>query len=292
MLTQVLLNSLGAAAAYALVGVGFGLIYSTSRFFHFAHAAVYSAGAYAAYTVAVSCGLGWWLGLPCGVVFAGVVGACLQITVFHRLRRAAATPTILFLASLGLLIAIQNLISLAYGDGALVLRREVANSVYQVAGATFTRAQAERILVAIIVLTLLWSSLRLTKWGRQVRATANDTDLARAVGVHTDRVLLGIFAVGSALAGLAAIMLAHDSDLRPFMGFHILLPAVVAVVIGGVGSIPGAALGSLLVAFLQNAAVWVLPAQWGDAVAYALMIIFLLARPRGFLGSARALGAA
>jgi branched-chain amino acid transport system permease protein len=286
MLTQVLLNSLAAAGGYVLVAIGFGLIYSTCRFFHFAHGVVYTVGAYGAYAVSARVGGNWWLALVCALVVAGALGGAVEILVYRPMRRAGASSTVLFLASLGLLIGLQNLIALTFGDGPLVLRRESANTVYTFLGASITRAQLERLLVAAVVSTLVWGILRYTRWGREARATANDSDLARNLGVHTDRVLLSTFILGSILAGLAAVMLAHDTDLRPSMGFHVLLVAVVAMVVGGIGSVPGTALGALLVAILQNMTIWLFPAQWGHAAAYLLMIIFLLVRPRGFLGGA------
>lgn len=281
---QVLANSLSSAAGYVLVAVGFGIIYSTARFFHFAHGAVYAVGAYTAYFVCVRMDFGWWMGAACGVLSAAVCGGLLEKLIYRRLRRIGASPTILFLTSLGLLIAIQNVIALGFGDGALVLRRQVGQA-YRLGGAAVTEAQIERVLLAITVTLIVWICLHLTRWGRQARATANDPELAEIVGAEPDRVRLIAFVVGSALAGLAAIVLAHDTDLHPNMGFSVLLVAVVAMVVGGVGSVPGTSLGCFLVALLQNLSVWLLPAQWGDAAAYALMIGFLLGRPRGVLGS-------
>jgi len=283
-MVQVFANSLAAAGAYAIVAIGFGLIYSATRFFHFAHGAVYIIAAYGAYTMAISLKLGWWAGLICGILIAGALGGLIEVTVYRQMRRAKASSTVLFLASLGILVSLQNLISLAYGDGTLVLRRESANKVYEFLGAIITKSQIELVVVAIIICAATWVFLHHTIWGRQIRATANDPVLAKAMGVDIDRVLLIVFILGSALAGLAAIMFAQETDLRPSLGVHVLLFAVVAMVIGGVGSVPGSVLGALLVALLRNFAIWLLPAQWGDTVAFGLLILFLLCRPYGILG--------
>lgn len=283
-MSQLLANSLASAAAYTLVAVGFGLIYSTARFFHFAHGAVYTIAAYVSYTVSVYFGFGWWLGLLCGMSSGAIIGWAMEVAIYRRMRRGRASSTVLFIASLGLLVTCQNLISLVFGDGTLILRRESADHVREVAGARISEAQIECIVVALVICATIWVFIHSTKWGRELRATANDPDLARTVGVRINRVVVIVFSSGSALAGLAATMLAQETDLHPAMGVEVLLLAVVGIVIGGVGSVPGIVLGILLVTLLRNLAMWQLAPQWGDAIAFALLIVFLIWRPQGLLG--------
>ena len=117
-----------------------------------------------------------------------------------------------------------------------------------------------------------------------MRAVANDSELARVAGIESDKIILLTFALGSALAGIAGILVALDVDMTPTMGMNALMMGVVAVIIGGVGSIPGIALGALLLGMAQHLGVWFISSQWQDAIAFVILLLFLLFRPQGFLG--------
>jgi len=117
-----------------------------------------------------------------------------------------------------------------------------------------------------------------------MRAVANNPELARISGIESDRVILSTFALGSALAGIAGILVALDVDMTPTMGMNALMMGMVAVIIGGVGSIPGIALGSLLLGIAQHLGAWFISSQWQAAIAFVVLLIFLLFRPQGFLG--------
>jgi branched-chain amino acid transport system permease protein len=117
-----------------------------------------------------------------------------------------------------------------------------------------------------------------------IRAVASDADLATACGLDCDRIIMVTFLIGSALAGVAAILLAYDSDMTPVMGFRALLMGMVAMIIGGVGSIPGVALGAILLGLVQHLTAWWISSRWQDALIFLILILFLLLRPQGFLG--------
>lgn len=242
MFPQLLVNGLIAGSIYALVALGFGLIYATTRFFHFAHGAVYTAGAYLAYS-------GWLLGLnlpvaiPLAVVGTSILGALLDVGVYRPLGKQGASSLILLLASLGLFIVIQNFISLTFGDDTKTIRSGAVMEGLPIFGARITPIQITIIVASAFLLVLCWAFMKKTKMGKAMRAVANDPEFARVVGVETDQVILFTFFLGSALAAIAAILICLDTDMTPMMGFYALLMGVVAVIAGGIGSIPGAALG-------------------------------------------------
>ncbi len=283
MFPQLFINSLIAGSVYALVALGFGLIYSTTRFFHFAHGAVYAAGAYLAYA-------GWLLGLslyiaiPLAVIGTAMLGALIEVGVYRPLRRKNASSLIHLLASLGLFTVIQNLISLIFGDDTKTIRSGVVREGLPLFEARITPIQIAIIIVSGLLLLLCWAFMQKTKMGKAMRAVANDPELAKVVGIDTDRVILFTFVLGSALAAIAAILISLDTDMTPMMGFYALLMGVVAVIVGGVGSIPGAALGGLLVGMAQHLGVWKIPTQWQDTIVFLILIFFLLFRPQGFMG--------
>jgi branched-subunit amino acid ABC-type transport system permease component len=188
---------------------------------------------------------------------------------------------VLLLASLGLYFLLQNTISMLFGEDTKSIRSGVVREGLPVFGARITPIQIVIIAVSIllVVLTAVW--LKTTKIGKAMRAVANDSELAQVSGIDSDRVILWVFAVGSALAGVAGILVALDVDMTPTMGMNALMMGVVAMIVGGVGSIPGVA---LLLGFAQNFGVWKISSQWQDAIAFVILFVFLLVKPEGFLG--------
>ncbi len=284
MLSQLVLNGIIAGSAYALLALGFGLIYSVTRFFHFAHGGVYTFAAYGTFFAVTQLGLS----LPGAIIFSitlsAALGAAIDFSVYRPLRIRKAQSTVFLLASLGLFIIIQNFISILFGDDTKSIRRGLVSEGLLVLGARITPIQIVIVAASAGFCFLTWLALHATTMGRVVRAVSNDAELARVVGVNSDRVVVSVFAIGSVLAGVAAIIRSLDSDMTPTIGFEALLMGVVAMIIGGVGSVSGALLGGLFVGLVRNLGVWKLPTEWQDAIVFVVLIAFLLLRPQGFLG--------
>jgi branched-chain amino acid transport system permease protein len=285
MLSQLLANALIAGSIYGLVALSFGLIYSTTRFFHFAHGGIYTWAAYLAYFFVVLHSFPLPLALFLAVGLTSLLGVAIEVGIYRNLRRKKVTSTVLLLCSLGILVAMQNTVSLVFGDSSKSLRSGVVAEGLQVLGARVTPVQMTIVTVSFSLCLLTWALMRFTRMGRLVRAVANDPELSGIVGVDVDRVTVLVFAWGSALAAVAAILAAFDTDMTPLIGFNALLLGVVAAVIGGIGSIPGSLLGGLLVGLAQHFGVWKLPTQWQDGLVFLILLVFLLIRPQGFLGN-------
>ena len=309
---QLAINSLIAASVYALIALSFSLIYSTTRFFHFAHGAVYVAGAYSAYVVVdalrrvasvaaevgrVPSGYAGLVGMDGGVTLLGmavaglvamivatVLGGLMELGVYRPLRRRLATPVVLLIASLGMYIVLQNVISAVFGDDTKTIRTWPVREGLNILGARITPVQIIIIGTTVVLFVATILILKYTKAGTAMRALAANPELARVVGMDTDRVILYTFLVGSALCGAAGVLISLDIDMTPTMGLNALLMGVVAAIVGGIGSLPGAALGALLLALAQNFGVWKIPSQWQDAIAFAILLVFLVFRPAGMFG--------
>jgi len=284
VIQQLVLNGLIAGAIYALVGLGFALVYRTVRFFHFAHGVVYAVGAYAAYGIAVGLRApvvsGWLLGVGC----AAVVGLGVDRLVYRPLRGRKAPGLILLIASFGVFIFLQNLLQLVFGAQILTMRTGPVKEGHHVLGAVITDTQIAIIVVSCLVLVGLVALERWTRLGKEVRAVADDSLAASVVGINPERTIAWVFLIGSALAGLAGILVSYETNIEPTMGFNAILKGIIASIIGGIGSIPGAALGGLFLGLAENLGIWKLPAMWKDTIAFAVLIVFLLARPQGLLG--------
>ena len=284
MLLQLIVNGIIAGSVYVLVALGFGLIYGTTRFFHFAHGAIYTAGAYFAYTFIALLGLPLFFSLFLAILFTSLLGVLTEISIYRPLRERGATSLVLLIASLGIFIVIQNVISLIFGDDTKTIRSGVVTEGINILGARITQIQILTIVVCLALFIITTLIVMRTRIGKAIRAIGNDPELALISGIDTDRAILYTFAVGSALAAVAAILVAFDVDMTPTMGMNALMMGVVAVIIGGVGSIPGAALGGLLLGLAQHLGVWQISSKWQDAIAFVILLSFLLFRPYGFFG--------
>jgi branched-chain amino acid transport system permease protein len=281
---QIAANALVTANTILLVAVGFALIFGIVRFFHFAHGIVFTAGAYLAFVFHSWAGLPLIAAVIMAVVGAAVIGCAIEIAVYRPLRRKAASPLILLLASLGVYVVLQNLISIVCGDDTKQLRSSEIPEAINILGARITWVQSAMIAVTAVLVATLALLVRKTKLGQAMRAVADDPQLASVSGIESDRVVVWTLAISSALAAVAGILVALDVDMTPTMGMNPLMLGVVAVIVGGVRGIPGIVLAALLLACAQQATVWVFGSAWQDAVAFLVLLVFLLVRPQGVLG--------
>lgn len=284
MLSQLVANAILAGSIYATVAIGFTLIYRVVKFFHFTHGIIFTLGAYYALTMSE------WLAVP--TVVAGIVsvavcaltGLMLNALIFKPLRDRSAAPLVGLLASLGLYVVGQNLISLLYGDNTLSIRGFHVAAGIEFLGARVTPTQLLICACSWVTIGTVVAWLTFTRTGTQLRALSNDATLAAVHGIRTAGLTAVAVMLGSALAGLAGFLSALDQDMVPTMGMNALLMAVVAMIVGGYQSLSSVAAAAMLVALAQNLSLFVFPAAWQDAVAFFIMIVFLVLRPQGIAG--------
>jgi len=284
MAAQLVLNGFLAGSVYALVALGFGLIYRVTKFFHFAHGAVYAAGAYLAFALAALAGLPLPVAFPGAVAGATLLGMGMEWAVYRPLRKRRSSSLVLLLASLGLYTVLQNVISLGFGDDTKTLRTWPVREGLAILGARVTPIQVAIFCASLCLFAATWAVVSRTRVGKALRAVANDPELALVSGIDSDRVILWAFGIGSGLAAVAGILVSLDVDMTPTMGMNALMMGVVALIIGGANSLPGAALGALLLGLAQHLGVWKIPSEWQDSIAFGVLLVFLLFRPQGMLG--------
>lgn len=283
-MSQSIIDGLISAGWIMIVAGGFGLIFYCARFFHFAHGGIFTAGAYVCFFFKV------WLGFPLlisiffAIALGTTLGCLIEIYIYRSLRRKKASSLILLLASLGIYIIIQNIISLIFGNDTKSIRLGTIEEGINIFGARITSTQLLIISISIILVYALWILLKKTKIGKAIQAVAIDPELASVSGISCNRVILWTFGIGSALASVAGILVALDVDMNPAMGMNALMMGMVATIIGGTGSMPGLALGSLFIGMAQHLGVWKASSNWQDAIAFSILLIFLLLRPQGILG--------
>lgn len=290
MLRQLLLNGFISGSIYVLVALGFVVIYRTVKFFHFAYGAVYAVGAYLSYSVlriAYSGGStprAWTLGVIVGVVGAGIVGVLIDRIVYKPLRKRKAPNLVLLIASFGTFIFIQNLLQLIFGAQILTIRTGPVKEGHHIFGAVITNVQILLLVVCCSLFVALWLFIKKTSLGKAMRAVADDPLAASVVGINPERIILAAFAIGSALAGAAGILVSLETNIEPTMGMNAILKGIIASIIGGIGSIPGAMFGGIFLGLAENLGIWKISAGWKDCIAFAILIAFLLIRPGGIMG--------
>lgn len=281
---QLLINGLIAGATYALIAGGFVLIYSTNRFLHFAHGAVAVAGGYILYALVELAGWPPWLGIIASLLLTGLLGCLCFAFVYRPLQKKNSASTVLLIASLGLLILLQNIVRLIFGSDAKYLDIIPAHEGMVIGGAYITPLQIIMIIVAGAALSIMGWWLYKSHTGRLLRAVADNPELAGTTGIPIIRLQYLSFFAGSMLAGLGGILIGIEQGLEPMLGTYIMIKAFTGAVIGGVTSVPGALLGSLMLGIIENLGVWWLPAQYKDAIAFSFLFLFLLVRPYGLFG--------
>lgn len=291
-MAQFVVNGVAAGALTAMVALSMALIYLPTRFFHFAHAAVITWGAYLCYSAVALLAMPLGIAVAMAVVGSAIIGAILEISVYRPLRRRGSGRLVLLLASLGLYIVLQNAISAFYGDAARSLNVSWAVQSVPLLGTRVALTQVYAVSVSAFIFLLAVALLRYSRFGQQLRAVASDWELAQVAGIEPNRVVLAAFAIGSAVAGLAGLLAALDTDAVPTMGLGALMLGVVAMIIGGVNSVVGILAGGLALGVLQNLVIWGVGSQWQDATTFAILIIFLALRPTGIFGRISSRGAA
>ncbi len=288
MLIQLVMNGVVTAGLYAVSALGFALVYNTTRIFHIAHGAAYTFAAYICYyTLTI---LDWPVvaAALAGVAAAAVLGCVMEWAVFAPLEQRNASATVSLLSSLGLYTLIVNLIAMAAGNDPKVLTPG-AGSVREIGLLRLTDWQVTQLAGAAAIVPVIFVLLTATGLGRSVRALRDNPVLARISGVDARRVRLVVFAVGSALAGMAAVLTALDVGIAPEAGLSVLLASSVSLVIGGVGTFAGAVLGALVLGILQSVVTWTVSARWTDAITFTVLVLFLAVRPEGLLSARRRL---
>jgi len=281
---QLAANVIYVASTIFLVAISFSLVFSTARFFHFAHAGIITVAGYVTFALSRGCGTALPISVILGLLASLGLGWCLERMVYRPMRNGGASPLILLLASLGLYIILQNAIALLFGDDTRMIRGPGIAPTVSIFGARLTDVQIAAIATAVAVLFAKVYLVDKSRVGLSLRAVAADSELAKVSGIQFDRAIGVAFVLGSFLAGVVGVFRALDVGMTPTMGLPMLLLGVVAVVLGGEGKTLGVAIASIVLAFFQQLTGWKLGAHWEETATFVLLLAFLLWRPQGILG--------
>ena len=297
---ELLVYGLVLGSIIALGAIGLTLLYGILRFAHFAHGDLMTLGAYVALflhsdllpTLGIpeaklgALSFGWRLlaSLLLAMGVTAVVALVLDGLLYARLRERRASPVILAMASLGVAFMLRSLIYIVWGPQFLFYSQELRPTWELPLEVRLRPDQVFILAVVLLLVLLLYLFLQRTTLGKAMRATADNPQLAWVCGIDIARVTRWTWLLGAALTAAAGVLYGIDAQLRPDMGWSFLLPLFAAVILGGIGSPVGALLGGMILGIVQQVSTEYLAPTYKPAVAFLLLILLLLLRPRGLFG--------
>ncbi len=289
---QQLINGLAVGGIYALVALGYTMVYGVLKLINFAHGDLFTIGAYLGLTLLVSGGLASGLSpllavLLVVIIVLGLVamlGVALERVAYRPLRKANRLAAVV--SALGASIVFQNAVMLIYGARFYVYPEELRPSL--VLNLFGLDVPVMRIIVigsSLLLMLALYAFINRTRMGTAIRAVAIDQGAARLMGINVDRVISLVFFIGAGLGGVAGVMVGmYYGQIDFTMGWTYGLKAFTAAILGGIGNIPGAMLGGLLLGVIEALGASYLAMAWKDAIAFLVLILILIIRPTGLLG--------
>lgn len=286
LLLQLLLNGLQLGALYALIAAGFSLIFGTTRIFHVAHGATFTLAGFVYYELAVVLGLGWLAALLAAAAAAVLFGMLLDRWVYAAIQRHEGAFFTLFVASFGMAIVVQNLVAMQFGKGLVSVSSSLSKGVEVTPGLFVAPIFGWIAVTTALAFVLLHLLLTRTNTGLALRALGQSPELVKVYGLIPRQLSQYAFLIGSLLVVPAAVFSAMTSGLNPNMGNHVMLISIAATIVGGVGSLKGAALAGLLLGMAESLSLaWIDP-QWSEAVTFVVLFLFIIFRPTGIYGRA------
>lgn len=277
-----LINGIAIGSLYALVAVGFAIIYTTTRIFHIAHGATYIVAGYTYYFLVVRMQMHPLIALAASFLIAVIFGGGLQHLVYRPMQRTEASFFTVFVAAFGVIIVAENVIALMFGSGFATIPSSLSRGM-SVGGLVIPPVHIISILLAIILFSALHWFMSNTRTGISLKAMADSKDLVEIVGLDRNRYSVIAFLLGSILVVPSVVLMLYYTGIEPAVSHRIAIIAVASTIVGGIGSLPGTAIGALLLGLAENIGIWQLPSSWKGAIAFGLLFLFIIVRPSGLL---------
>jgi len=289
---QHLINGISLGSIYALIALGYTMVYGILQLINFAHSEVYMVGAFAAYYTGKGLGLDQHPGfgalfalLLAAVVVCSILGVTIERLAYRPLRKAPKLN--ILITAIGVSLLLQYSGQIIFGADPKLFPEVIKDvTVFQLGGVEVRSLDITILVVGTLVMIGLHFLVHATKIGTAMRAVSSNTMVARLMGINVDQVISFTFVIGSSLAGIASVLVGLKyPKIDPLMGMLFGIKAFVAAVLGGIGSLPGAMLGGVILGLSEEMVVGYLSSTYRDALAFGILIVILLFRPSGLLGS-------
>lgn len=284
-LTQYLINGLAQGSIYALIALGYTMVYGIIKLINFAHGEFYMIGAFIGYYCILS-GMPILLAFPAAMIGAGLVAVLVEKLVYKPIRHAGRIPALI--TALGTSLFFQYLGQGVIGADPKAFPEALKSKTFMFGEVMITSTQILIMVVTFILMVVLYWLVNHTKTGKAMRATSFNKNAAELMGINTDKIISVTFFIGASLAGAAGVLVGiYYNTVEPMMGLIPGLKAFIAAVLGGIGIIPGAVIGGLVLGVAENLVVGFWVSTYRDAIAFAILILILLVKPAGILGKNR-----
>ena len=280
-----LINGISLGSIYAIIALGYTMVYGIARMLNFAHGDIIMVGGFAVFTIVSTLGLSPWLGLLVAVAICTMLGIVIEKVAYCPLRGASSLAVLI--TAIGVSYLLQNVALLIFGSNARQFTSIINLPNLKLADGrlTISAVTIVTIITCIVIMVGLTAFINKTKIGQAMLAVSEDTGAATLMGINVNKTISITFAIGSALAAIAgALLCSAYPSLTPYTGSMPGIKAFVAAVFGGIGSIPGALIGGVILGVIENLTKAYISSQLSDAVVFSVLIIVLLVRPTGILG--------
>ena len=284
LLIQQLVNGLAVGSIYALIALGYTMVYGTIKLINFAHGDVYMMGAFIGYFAVMVLKLNVFLALLVAMVTCAILGVVIERVAYKPLRKSTRVAALI--TAIGVSYLLENAMSYFFGAESRPFPSDFGTETFTLFGDISVNGKQILIFgITILLMALLQFIVRYTKMGKAMRAVAVDEQAAQLMGIDVDGVISFTFALGSALAGIAGVLVGvYYNTISTTMGITVGLKAFVAAVLGGIGSIPGAMVGGYLIGLLETMVSFFGYSPYRDGVVYFLLFIILIVLPAGLFG--------
>ena len=289
---QQLTNGLAVGGIYALIALGYTMVYGVMKLINFAHGDLFTIGAYLGLTLLTAMGLTDYLGPLGGIILltamvmglVAIIGALLERIAYRPLRESHRLSAVV--SALGASIFFQNAVMLIYGARLRIYPYDILpRTPIDLFGLNIPLIRILILLASVLMMLALYFFIQKTKTGMAIRAAAIDQGAAKLMGIDVNRVILIVFLLGPALGGSAGVMVGlYYGQISFTMGWLYGLKAFIAAILGGIGNIPGAMVGGLLLGVIEALGTAYISIAWKDAIAFVVLILILIVRPTGLLG--------
>jgi branched-chain amino acid transport system permease protein len=281
---QQILNAAQLGAVYALIALGYTMVYGTIRLINFAHGDIFMLGGYIGFLLVTTVsGMPLVVMMPLAMLLTALVGVLIERVAYRRLRNAQRMS--LIITALGVGIFLENLVRLLVGPTTRQLPAQLPHKVVTLFnGVVVTEDKILIIFISLALMVVLWLFVNKTLLGTAMRAVADNKDAVQLMGINLNLIIAVTFAIGSALAAAGGIFFGQAYSIDPYIGIDLGWKAFIAAVIGGIGSIEGAVIGSFLLAGVEVLTVAYLSSNMKNGIAFGLLILLLLIRPNGIMG--------
>ena len=278
-----LITGVSLGSIYALIALGYTMVYGIAKMLNFAHGDIIMIGGYMTFVVGQSLGLPVWATILFGIAVCTLLGVTIEKIAYKTLR--SATSLAVLITAIGVSYFLQNAALLGFGSAARTTTSVVPKFSIPLGDIRVSGETVVTIAVSVLIMVGLTLFVNYTKSGKAMRAVSEDRGAAQLMGINVNATISLTFAIGSALAGVAAVLLCSTyTQLSPYTGAMPGIKAFTAAVFGGIGSIPGAMIGGIVLGVIENLSKAYISTQLSDAIVFAVLIVVLLVKPTGIMG--------